>query len=38
MLDLFGRVDARTMLETDRGRVMSRVIREQVSGEHPGEQ
>ncbi|MFL9937639.1 hypothetical protein P0D88_54255, partial [Paraburkholderia sp. RL18-103-BIB-C] len=38
LLDLFGRVDARTMLETDRGRVMSRVIREQVSGEDPGEQ
>jgi hypothetical protein len=29
LLDLFGRVDAKAVLETDRGRVMSRVAREQ---------
>ncbi|AXF18131.1 MGH1-like glycoside hydrolase domain-containing protein [Paraburkholderia caledonica] len=37
LLDLFGRVDAQSVLETDRGRVMSRLIREQVSGEEIGE-
>jgi hypothetical protein len=37
LLDLFGRVDAKTALETDRGRVMSRVIRQQVGGEDAGE-
>jgi hypothetical protein len=38
LLDLFGRVDAKTALEIDRGRVMSRVVRGQVSGEEPSEQ
>jgi hypothetical protein len=33
MLDLFGRVDARAILETERGPLLSRVVREQVSGE-----
>jgi hypothetical protein len=37
LLDLFGRVDAQSVLETDRGRVMSRLVREQVSGEEIGE-
>jgi hypothetical protein len=37
LLDLFGRVDAKTALEIDRGRVMSRVVRGQVSGEEAGE-
>ncbi|WP_250491274.1 MGH1-like glycoside hydrolase domain-containing protein [Caballeronia sp. INML2] len=37
LLDLFGRVDAKTMLETDRGRVMTRLVREQVGGEDTGE-
>jgi hypothetical protein len=37
MLDLFARVDAKTLLETERGRVMARVIREQVGGEMRGE-
>ena len=37
LLDLFGRVDAKTVLETDRGRVMARVVREQVGGEETGE-
>jgi hypothetical protein len=32
LLDLLGRVDAKTLLETERGSVMSRVIREQVAG------
>ena len=33
LLDLFGRVDAKAMLETEGGRVMARVVREQVGGE-----
>jgi hypothetical protein len=37
LLDLFGRVDANTVLESDRGRVMARVVREQVGGEEAGE-
>ena len=37
LLDLFGRVDAKTVLELDRGRVMSRLVREQVSGEDVGQ-
>ena len=36
LLDLFGRVDAKTLLETERGRVMARVVREQVGGEETG--
>ena len=35
MLDLFGRVDAKTTLETDRGVLTTRLMREQVSGEQP---
>jgi hypothetical protein len=33
LLDLFGRVDAKTLLESERGSVMARVIRAQVGGE-----
>ena len=33
LLDIFGRVDAKTLLETERGRVFARVVREQVGGE-----
>ncbi len=33
LLDLFGRVDAKTLLETERGQVMARIVREQVGGE-----
>ena len=33
LLDIFGRVDAKTMLETERGHVFARVIREQAGGE-----
>ena len=33
LLDIFGRVDAKTLLETERGRVLARVVREQVGGE-----
>ena len=33
LLDLFERVDAKTLLETERGKVMARVIREQVGGQ-----
>ena len=36
LLDLFGRVDAKTLLETEQGQVMARVIREQVSGQEAG--
>jgi hypothetical protein len=36
LLDLFGRIDAKTLLETERGRVMARVVREQLSGEKLG--
>ena len=36
LLDLFGRVDAKTLLETERGRVMARIVREQVGGEADG--
>jgi hypothetical protein len=37
LLDIFGRVDAKTLLETERGRVFARVVREQVGGEQTGE-
>jgi len=37
LLDLFARVDAKLLLETERGGVMARVIREQVGGEMTGE-
>jgi len=33
LLDIFGRVDAKTVLETERGSILARVIREQVGGE-----
>ena len=33
LLDIFGRVNAKDLLETERGRLQSRIIREQVSGE-----
>src|SRR5688500_9587865 len=33
LLDLFGRVDAKTVLETERERVFARVVTEQVGGE-----
>ena len=33
LLDLFGRLDAKTVLETERWRLESRVVREQVGGE-----
>jgi hypothetical protein len=33
LLDLFGRFDAQTLLESGSGRVMARVVREQVGGE-----
>jgi hypothetical protein len=37
LLDLFGRVDAQTMLETERGRVMAGIVRAQVGVEEMGE-
>jgi len=36
LLDIFGRVDAKTLLETERGHVLARVVREQVGGEKTG--
>ncbi len=33
LMDIFSRVDAKTALETERGRVMAKVVREQVGGE-----
>ncbi len=33
LLDIFGRVDAKDLLETERERLQSRIIKEQVSGE-----
>jgi hypothetical protein len=33
LLDLFGRVDAKTLLEVERGSILARVVREQVGGE-----
>jgi hypothetical protein len=33
MLDLFGRIDAKSLLETERGRVIARIVSEQVGGE-----
>ncbi len=35
-LDLFGRLDAKTLLETERGKVLAKLIREQVGGEKTG--
>ena len=32
MLDFFGRLDARTLLETERGSVLAKIVREQVGG------
>ena len=36
LLDIFGRIDARTFLETERTRVFARLVREQVGGEKTG--
>ena len=36
LLDMFGRLDARTLLETDRAHVLARVVKEQVGGEERG--
>ena len=36
LLDIFGRIDAHIMLETERGRILARVITEQVGGEATG--
>jgi hypothetical protein len=33
LLDIFGRIDAKTLLETERGHVLARVVRGQVSRE-----
>jgi hypothetical protein len=33
LLDLFGRLDAKSVLEMERGRIFTRVVREQVGGE-----
>lgn len=36
LLDLFGRVDANALLETERGRMFAKLVREQVGGEQIG--
>ena len=36
LLDLFGRLDAKTLLESERGRVMTKLGKEQVGGEASG--
>lgn len=36
LLDLFGRVDAKTVVEAERGRLFAKVVREQVGGEQMG--
>ena len=38
LLDLFGRVDAKSLLESERGHVMARVVMEQVGGERIGQE
>ena len=37
LLDVFGRVDAKTLLETERGRTEARLVRAQVGGDQNGE-
>ena len=37
LLDLFGRLDTKTMLETSRERLFTRMVREQVGGEKTSE-
>lgn len=37
LLDLFARLDAQTVLETDRWRVLAGVVRQQVGGEQMGD-
>ena len=36
LLDMFGRIDAKTLLETERGQVMARLVRGQVGGDAAG--
>jgi hypothetical protein len=36
LLDLFVRLDAKTLLETERGRVIARIVSEQVGGARTG--
>lgn len=36
LLDYFGRLDAKTLLETERSRLAARLVREQVGGENAG--
>ncbi len=36
LLDMFGRLDAKTLLETERGAVVARIVREQVGGQQKG--
>jgi hypothetical protein len=38
MMDIFGRFDAESFLETDRERIQSRIVREQVGGEEAGQE
>src|SRR6516162_7221587 len=36
LMDVFGRVDAKRFLETDRGRLQAEIVKAQVAGEEPG--
>jgi hypothetical protein len=36
ILDIFGRLDAKSLLETERGTLVTRIVREQVGGEAAG--
>ncbi len=36
LLDMFGRLDAKMLLETERGAVVARIVREQVGGQQKG--
>jgi hypothetical protein len=36
ILDIFGRLDAKTVLETERGHLFDRLVKEQVGGEQTG--
>ena len=37
LLDFFGRISPKDYLETERGRLQTRIVLEQVAGEHIGE-
>jgi hypothetical protein len=38
LLDMFGRLDAKTIMESERGRTLSRIMKEQIGGEGAGDE